>query len=1244
MRDRALPAMAIRELFSTTRPIDRTIEKVIDYNVTSEERLEREISEYEVIPGSSVERGFQRFLEAFDQGVRLGDAPEIGVWVSGFYGSGKSSFTKYLGFALDPRQTLKGIPFVDRLAERMPGELGVLLKSVARQGPTAVFMMDLGTDMSADSASVLTSNVLYRNVLTRLGFSRITKIADLEIRLERDGRLEDFERAYQARYADDEPWRAVHNDPLTAIPAAEDIVSEFYPALRSFRELEYEVQEDLGERITRMLDLIRRRTGARNILFIVDEVGQYVAPRKELILNLQGLVQLLKDKGEGRVWFVATAQQTLTEISDKAALNSPELFKLKDRFPIGIELEATDIREITTRRLLTKTTEAQGVLRAAWSRHADSLEMNLRLHDWPGASSMVEAGTFIRLYPLLPSRFQLLLDLIRSLARRTGGTGLRSAIRLVQDLLVDKSKALPRGVTPIADRPLGPLVAVDDIYDSLRADIGKEHPQAVEGVSRVARHPDFMDDPLAIRVAKAVAALQPIENRPRTVENIAALLYNELGTPAAVDNVRDRLNRLVDAREFGLVEIRGETTEQGGSGFIFLSDEVQPIQQKRDTYLPPQTDLLRARIEVLGQIFDPVPQVKLERTKTVRACLMLGKRAVAGEGGDITFRLEEVDPGTMEARLSALESETQTRRDYRHTVFWLHQRSDEVDERLLDICRSRWIQAEGGRSREIKADVARYLRSELRRADRARDVARAQLQRTLLKGAFVFQGMRRPVEELGSTPGAGCTAFLDIAAVRIFTAFAKVGRAIPADCAGKLLGLPRLDRATERIDPLKLVKRGVRPSIKRDHPALVEAMSAFRAMVTAAGSGRVQGSAILDLFSQPPYGWSKDATRYLFAALLVDSQVEFHGGDGGIKHAGPRASEAVKNTSSFNRLGVAPRDEPVPIEALNRASQRLETMFAVEVLPLEDQISRVVRDKFPLVLERAGTLPPRLRLLGLKGEERAERFLAACTELVREDAEGAASILGAAHCTIPEDERWSRAVHKALHNQGEQDLRGAARLVKDLSALVSDFRTVADLADVPAVGTIQEVLASEHFPDRMADLRSARRALTAAIAGRYAECLVVLRQEAAQVQLRVEARPSWLRIAQDDRAALLEMLDFGALAESPTYPVAELRTVLTRTLGLPAVEDEIDRQSDALAAPRPVDEEGGGDEQAGETNGEADEESATGEGPQPKEVKILLVIRPETLTSQADVERWIEALKRRLLDRVAHGPIRLVED
>ncbi len=347
----------IRDLFSDQRPIDRPIEKVIDYTADAPDRLGREIDEYVVT--ENIEESFRRFIEVYEAGVRRRDVTEVGVWVSGFYGSGKSSFTKYLGFALDPDRRVGNNSFLDCLVDRFKApDLKQLFRTTATSFPAAVVLLDLARDQLIESTAATVTNVLYAKVLQHVGYSKVPKLADVEVRLDDAGHLDDFRAAYRDRFPSKGEWEDVHDDPLIGPARASRLVPDFladdFPTPESFRQQNYQERLQVSELAERMIRLMRRKTGRENIIFLVDEVGQYVAPRTDLMLNLDGLVRSFKELGRGKVWLVATAQQTLNEIVERAILNSAELYRLRDRFPISIELDAADIREITHRRLLTK--------------------------------------------------------------------------------------------------------------------------------------------------------------------------------------------------------------------------------------------------------------------------------------------------------------------------------------------------------------------------------------------------------------------------------------------------------------------------------------------------------------------------------------------------------------------------------------------------------------------------------------------------------------------------------------------------------------------------------------------------------------------------------------------------------------------------------------------------------------------------------------------------------------------------
>ena len=138
--------MKIESLFHESRDLHRAIEKVITFGADKEERIGSEIREYIVTP--HVESEIEDVLTKMQIAMEQGGSNEVGVWVSGFYGSGKSSFTKYLGLALDESREVDGQPFLKHLQDRVKKvQTKQLLSKVAKSYPAAVVFLDLASDM-----------------------------------------------------------------------------------------------------------------------------------------------------------------------------------------------------------------------------------------------------------------------------------------------------------------------------------------------------------------------------------------------------------------------------------------------------------------------------------------------------------------------------------------------------------------------------------------------------------------------------------------------------------------------------------------------------------------------------------------------------------------------------------------------------------------------------------------------------------------------------------------------------------------------------------------------------------------------------------------------------------------------------------------------------------------------------------------------------------------------------------------
>jgi hypothetical protein len=831
---------SIRELFSGQRRIDRRIEKVIDYYADGEERLAAEIAEYEAT--DNVEVCFRRFLDVYQAGVQTGQVTEVGIWVSGFYGSGKSSFTKYLGFALDPARQVEGRPFLDHLSDRLRAtDVRAQLRTVAQTMPTAVIMLDLGAEQLAESSTISVTNVLYWKLLQQVGYSKEKKLAELEFTLDERGLYADFQAAYRQRFNGE--WLAIHNNPMMGIARAAQLLPQFLPAEfptpESFTNLKFEMAEDIRDLAQRMIALARRHSGQQNILFLIDEAGQYVAPRSELILNLDGLARNLKELGQGHVWIVATGQQTLSEITERAAYNSLELNKLRDRFPIAIELDARDIREITYRRLLTKSQAGEQRLRQMFQNGGQAMISHTRLTGTTLFKDDPTTDEFVRYYPFLPTQFNLLMELIRKLASSTGGIGLRSAIRVIQDVLVDSSRILPPDAPKLADRPVGALATVADFYQTLRHDINKQYPHVVAGVEQVAQL--YPADSHHRRVAQAVAALQPLENFPTTAENIAALLYPAVGAPSLLEEVQQALTDLVESKDVGLID------DPQTGGYQFLSENVAPLQKKRRNYVPGSGEMIRVRDKLLAELLEPQPRARLENSKDIPAAVRSGKRPLLGDREELEIRLEMTPDALWQQRRDEFLRDTTQSQEYKAAVVWLFRQDDVTESLLLEVCKSEKI---AGEIDELSADrdVAQYARAERRLAGINRDSARARLGESLLSGVFVFRGLPTPAREAGEYLETAVRHILNHAAKELFHQYHLCTIRPAINLAAQFLDVARLDRMPPDRDPLRLVVRqGGTPRIDLNHPALAETLRLFKQMADESG-GRVTGKMMQDRF------------------------------------------------------------------------------------------------------------------------------------------------------------------------------------------------------------------------------------------------------------------------------------------------------------------------------------------------------------------------------------------------------------
>ena len=1133
--------MTIRSLFDTNKDIFRTIEKVITYGVSEESRLKVEISEYVVT--ESIEEQFFRLLDLMHRAMEDGGENEIGVWVSGFYGSGKSSFTKYLGLAFDDQRKIDGTPFIKYLEDRLhKPQTKRLLSAVAQRFPAAVVMLDLASEMLAGATMEDVSTVLYFKVLQWAGYSRNIKVAAFERMVEKDGRTSELHEQI-AKALPGVTWARVQNNPLAIDGLIPKIAHEMYPGLfpdsKSFSSNTDGFFQFEDQRVQEMIDIVREKSGKQNIMFIVDEVGQYVASRDNLILNLDGLAKNLKRLGNGKAWIISTAQQTLTEDDPRAALNSEKLYKLQARFPIQIDLESSDIKEICYRRLLGKSPAGEAELSKIFDDHGQALRHNTKLQDAKYYDADFSKASFTNLYPFLPAHFDILLHLLGALAKSTGGIGLRSAIKVIQDVLKGEG-----GSKAMADQPVGWLATTVTLYNELEKDIRSAFASVHQSVVKVQIR--FTDSQLHQDIAKSVAVLQILGNIPVSVQNVASLMHPSINAPSQLETVKKAVDDMLN-------DVLVPLGEKDGN-LVFLSEKLRDIEQERGTIALRTVDVKRIFNDALREAFDPLPRVSLQGTMAVSMGLKTqagsSVTSLAGDSNTVQTIVELVSTSDYETAKHRMLDDSRSRAG-RNIIGLLARSNSDLDDLANEIYRCQRI-AEVHRN-EPDQEVKDYCSGQMDRAAKLAIQLQSKIKQTLQGGSFVFRGQATAVAALDASLLEAAKKLMTDVAEQVFDRYVEAPVRAATDTAEKFLRVANPTAISATLDPLGLVQTiAGRASFKTDHKAIIS----IRDYIDKRGT--VDGKRLLEDFSGDPFGWSQDTTRYILAAMLMAGEIKLKVSGREVTAAGQQSIDALKTNNSFRTIGVALRDERPSIEMLARAAERLTDLVGDMVIPLEQEISKAAAKHFPRFQFDYGSLGEKLIGLGLAGSDRIQAMNQELADVLFTDASDAPQRLGAETSALHDNLTWALEVKRSLENGLDATLRDLLSHRQNIESL-PDTGIPGELRKelIEEIAALSDRLKKDDFYKHAIDFNS----LLTHLKSRVRDSVGALtEQQKLRIKEGVEdfqRLPEWSELTQEERSNAVSRLE--GLAITVSQDVVGLKKLLACDYDISTTIDDIKR-------------------------------------------------------------------------------------
>jgi hypothetical protein len=698
--------MLIQEIFS--RAIERDIKEVI--KVDDRQSVLEEVEEY--VPTDHITNELVDTLEKYQDTIN-NPSEEINIWISGFFGSGKSSFAKMLGYLL-ANPSIGGVSVAERFFElnEIP-QAKALLTSIHSGAPTETVLLDLNTTPNLLQEGEPIVLPVYRTLLAEFDYSRDIVLAELEFELEDpkggDTTLTQFTQKYQEVF--DTSWES-QRDVITAKNRASRVLHELdpktYPSADSWSNAAQPPLITAKWFSQRALALLgRRRPDKKRLVLVVDEVGQYVSRSTDRMRHLQGLAEECQ-KTKGTLWLVATSQEKLTDVVDSLEGKQTELAKAQDRFPIRVDLLPSDIDEVTGRRVLDKTAAGATKVHELLAADRNKLTTSVRLQSDRHGSFTDD--DFVRLYPLVPYQLQVLIDAVS--ARRAQGGAPQTMGGSNRTLIRHANKLLSNDTVGLAAEPVGALVTMDRSYVLLEDVIPTAWRHEVDQV--VAKHGD---DSLEAKIMRVVALCADIPGVPLTPKNFAVLLHPSIDADPIEADVRAALDHLV-------AEDRIRETDDG---YRLQSPEQKGWEKTRRGIEMKPGDAVRHRKRILK---DALGSITVSKGRTFKIELFAEQEKMSD--GDIALDIRD------EADIDGLR-QTSRSEDGKHRIFWAYTTADDTWDALSELHRSsEMIDRYDNASQN---DAQRVLLAEERkRRDRALKTAEQLLGRDITAGTVIFDG------------------------------------------------------------------------------------------------------------------------------------------------------------------------------------------------------------------------------------------------------------------------------------------------------------------------------------------------------------------------------------------------------------------------------------------------------------------------------------------------------------------------
>ncbi len=552
--------MIIRDLFE--KQIDRYIETVV--KADDRDNISDEISEYVIT--NEIARKIRDFFYAYTN-----YSGANGVWISGFFGSGKSHLLKILSYVLANKEH-DNYKCGELFAEKIEDDAmlkGDILRATRIPSESILFNIDQQAQITSKTDAKAILSVFYKVFFDHLGYYGFQPhVAEFEAWVDKQGKYDDFKTKFELRHG--KSWQEARIDYFD--PLVTDNIAAVLSDLNGHDATRYEtILDDLEDKhkqsiedfCERVNDYIQSRPSGFRLNFFVDEVGQYISDNTKLMLNLQTIAETLATRTKGSSWILVTSQEDMEKVvGDMNRQQQNDFSRIQARFKIKIPLTSANVDEVIEKRLLKKKGQCQKALEDAFKRDNAYLESLLSFSE-AGVQfkGYADAADYGNKYPFTPYQFDLFQNCRRALSMHNAFQGKHASVGERSMLSV-----FQQVVRQIEEQETRTLVSFDLMFEGIRNELRGEIQSTVILADR------NLEDRFAVKVLKALFLVKYFGNFKTTKRNISVLMIDRI-------DIDLKEHELKVEKALNVLENQSYV-QRNGDLYEFLTDDEKDVEEE----------------------------------------------------------------------------------------------------------------------------------------------------------------------------------------------------------------------------------------------------------------------------------------------------------------------------------------------------------------------------------------------------------------------------------------------------------------------------------------------------------------------------------------------------------------------------------------------------------------------------------------------------------------------------------------